>query len=89
MSDLKSWRDGYQQILEEATLKWRDLFYPRGIKQEDVETVLVVRDAFAKLAEELEAKLPEGRYKAIVKTDLEKVAAIATKAFTHEEPRKS
>ncbi len=64
-------------------MNWSDLFYPRPVKQEDLVALSVVRDSFAKRAAQLETSLPEGRYKAIVKTELEKTAVIATKAFTH------
>lgn len=69
-------------------MKWSELFYPRGVSLNDTQKLANVRDAFAALATVLESQLPEGRYKAIVKTDLEKLATIATKSFTHEEPRK-
>lgn len=64
-------------------MSWAELFYPKGIKAEDVKTVEAVRGAFANLGIALESLLPEGRYKAIIRTELEKTAALSTKAFTH------
>lgn len=64
---------------------WRSLFYSQPIPDQHVETLGDVRNAFAGLADALEAKLPDGRYKSTVKTLLEQAAAMATKAFTHGE----
>lgn len=68
-------------------MRWSELFSPRPVTDQD--RLTRVRASFAALGETLEQDLPEGRYKAIVKTDLEKTAAMATKAFTHEEPARA
>lgn len=64
-------------------MSWTELFYPKPVKHEDLAPFAAVRDAFGKCAAELETLLPEGRYKAIVRTELEKTAMLASKAFTH------
>lgn len=66
-------------------MRWSELFFPKGIPEPQQESLVAVRQAFASCADVLEDKLPNGRYKSIVKTELEKVAAIATKSFSHEE----
>lgn len=60
-------------------------FFSQGFKsQEDIEKSDLVRHAFAHLYDALETWLPEGRYKAMVKTKLEEAALFATKSFTHQ-----
>lgn len=64
-------------------MSWAELFYPKTIHKEDLAHMEATRKAFADCAKVLETVLPEGRYKSIVKTELEKTATLATKAFTH------
>lgn len=78
------WRHDCNSVWEQK-MSWSELFFQKGVKDEDLQKVHEVRTAFANCAMILESNLPEGRYKAIVKTEMEKVAAIATKSFTHNE----
>lgn len=64
-------------------MSWAELFFPKNVKGEDVGKLTDVRNAFAECAAKLEHSLPEGRYKAMVKTKLEEAAMLSTKAFTH------
>lgn len=64
-------------------MSWAELFFPKVVKFEDVPHLSNVRNSFGTLADELERELPEGRYKAMVKTKLEEAAMLATKAYTH------
>ena len=49
----------------------------------DKDCAEIMRKAFQELATKLQDNLPNGRYKAIVKTKLEEAAMFTTKAFTH------
>lgn len=64
---------------------WGDKFFSRSIAEQHTHKLILMRGAFGNLATELEKLLPDGRYKEMVLTDLEKTAAMATKAFSHNE----
>ena len=64
---------------------WNYYFEPKGItSDEDKGNLQEVRIRFIDMSEALEAKLPDGRYKSLVKTKLEEAAMFATKAFSHK-----
>lgn len=63
---------------------WEYDFRPVDFKDEgDKDCCELMRAAFQDLATKLQNNLPDGRYKAIVKTKLEEAAMFTTKAFTH------
>lgn len=71
-------------MLHENIKKWENAFIPQGVPDEAKESLEQVRAAYCRLAGDLQNLLPEGRYKALVKTHLEQSAMFATKCFTHE-----
>lgn len=62
-----------------------DVFEPRILKISHKEHTKLLRKKFKELGAELEERLPEGRYKALVRMKLEEAAMFTTKAFTHED----
>lgn len=61
---------------------WDEYFKMQGVTNEDAESLVEVREWFQKLALGLQEKLPEGRYKSLVRTKLEEAAMFATKSFS-------
>lgn len=71
----------WEQVMEE---EWKAAFFPKGFRSDDDKQKCEdVREKFGELANFLQDVLPNGRYKAMCKSELEKAAALATKAFTH------
>lgn len=66
-------------------MSWTELFFPKPIIPEHNERLARVRDALGNCANILQTELPEGRYKDAVRIDLEKLGALSTKAFTHND----
>jgi hypothetical protein len=59
------------------------LFFAQNIDQKFTGDVESIRMEFAKLYEHVWNVMPEGRYRALVLTNLETAGLFATKAFSH------
>lgn len=62
---------------------WREKFQSKAVSEEAYKTLDTVRISFGNIAEHLQGLLPDGRYKALVLTQLESAAMFATKCFSH------
>jgi hypothetical protein len=63
--------------------EWSTIFDALPMSDAQLANLASVREDFRTLGLALYNKLPEGRYKAMVKTKLEEAAMLATKAISH------
>jgi protein gp37 len=61
-----------------------EAFFSQHMSDEDIVLSNVHRDLFSDLWKVLRNDLPDGRYKSMVKTELEMAAMLATKALSHK-----